>query len=414
MSQSLVRTVIGLLGCIAAAQGFADEPPSSAVAAKTGKVRLMSARRELGLRSYLPNVEEQEIQAIIDDPELIIYTDREMPECYQIWDGQLPGLHAVSYNISADEGEPFGNGNIEFPWGHAAGTHRAKNAGAFRFVRLPKDDDGATMPVVWYQERMGGDSQPAYKWVFPVGTVFGEVLTVGAPTGDHYTFEMRLRIREEGDWAVDVYRPFPTAESLSTRIKELRPAWSKNAQLARLVKHLDSPAAMRRHVLADQHPRRVFYQAMGVDYLPSAGDDELVVELLTETKFRSALGSTWRKSTNGLHTCAPTTTARFHIVPANYDGGFIEADRVSCMRCHETTTRHVDEFQAGRDWYGRVRGSDGIFSFHPFEPSSISYNGYGGTVQMRGDFVRQGILERFNPRRHPSRFYNIVSRLRRR
>lgn len=429
MSQSLVRTVIGLLGCVVAAQGLAAESPTSNVkstskkssatnnttakpAASSTKFRLMSSRRESGLRGFLPKVDDPEVQAILNDPALIIYTDREMPECYQIWDGQLPGLHAVSYNISADSSEPYGNGNLEFPWGHAGGTHRASNVATFRFIRLPKDDKGKTLPVAWYQKHLRGDSLPGYAWVYPVGTVFGEVLTMKAPWGAYYTFELRLRIRESGDWAVDVYRPFPTADELSKRIKELRPEWRKSASLAKLVKHLDSPIRMEKRVLANNHPGRVFYQAMGVDYLPAAGDDALVVKLLTDTTFRSALGSTWRKSTNGLHTCAPTTTARFHIVPANYDGGFIEADRVSCRRCHETVNHHVDEFQSGRDWYGRVRGSDGIFSFHPFDPSSISGNGYGGPIQMRRDFVRNGIVERFNPRRHSSRFYNRVSHLR--
>jgi hypothetical protein len=223
---------------------------------------------------------------------------------------------------------------------------------------------------------------------------------------------LRLRIREHGDWNVDVFRPFPTAEDLSKRIQELRPDWHKNSQLAKLVTHLNTPRKMTRQVLTNPHPGRVIHQAMGVDYLPDAGDDALIVKLLTETKFRSALGSTWRKSTNGLHTCAPTTTAKFHVVPANYDAGFIEADRVSCRRCHETTNQHVRDFQFGRDWYGRVRGSDGIFSFHPFDPATISGNGYGGSVQMRPELVRGGILERFNPRRHTPRLYQRVAHLR--
>jgi hypothetical protein len=414
MSQSKVRTVIGLLGCLLAAQGFADEssPAPDQFKPKTAKVRLMSARRESELRRFLPKVTDEDVQEILNDPHLILYTDQEMPECYQIWDGQLPGLHAVSYNISANDSEPYGNGNIEFPWGKAAGTHRTTNVSTVRFVSLPQDENGKTLPVTWYQQRLPGEGQPGYSWIFPVGTVFGEVLTMKGPWGSWYTFEMRLRIRESGEWNVDVYRPFLTAEDLSSKIKELRPEWRKATQLARLVTHLDSPVAMKKHVLANQHPGRVIYQTMGIDNLPEAGDDALVVELL-QTPFRSALGSTWRKSNNGVHTCAPTTAAKFHIVPANYDAGFIEVDRVSCIRCHETTNHHVREFQDGRDWYGRVRGSDGIFSFHPFEPSTISGNGYGNTApQMRAEFVRGGIVERFSPSRHSPRFYNRALRLR--
>jgi hypothetical protein len=407
--------VMGLLGCFAAAQGMAaDASPSVAAqaAAKTKTVRLMSPQREASLRKFFPKVDDPEVQAILDDPSLILYTEREMPECYQIWDGMLPGVHAVSYNISANDSEPYGNGNIEFPWGAAAGTHRTTNVFTFRFLKLPKNEQGKTLPVAWYKKVLPGDSQSGYGWVYPVGTVFGEVLTMKAPWGAHYTFELRLRVREHADWNVDVFRPFPTAEDLSKRIQALRPEWRKSGQLAKLVTHLNTPVKMTRQVLSNNHPGRVIHQAMGVDYLPDAGDDALIAKLLTETTFRSALGSTWRKSTNGLYTCAPTTTARFHVVPANYDAGFIEADRVSCRRCHETTNQHVRDFQFGRDWYGRVRGSDGIFSFHPFDPGAISGNGYGGSVQMRPELVRGGILERFNPVRHAPRLYQRVSHLR--
>jgi hypothetical protein len=407
--------VMGLLGCVYAAQGMAAESSPSVAAhtaTQTKTVRLVSPQREASLRKFLPKVDDPDVQAILGDPSLILYTEQEMPKCYQIWDGMLPGVHSVSYNISANDSEPYGTGNIEFPWGDAAGTHRTTNVSTFRFLRLPKDEKGKTLPVAWYKKVMPGDSQPGYGWVFPVGTVVGEVLTMKAPWGADYTFELRLRIREHGDWNVDVFRPFPTADDLSKRIQELRPDWRKNGQLAKLVSHLNAPVKMTRRVFTDNHPGRVIHQTMGTDYLPAAGDDALIVKLLTETTFRSALGSTWRKSTNGLHTCAPTTTAKFHIVPANYDAGFIEADRVSCRRCHETTSQHVRDFQFGRDWYGRVRGSDGIFSFHPFDPTTISGNGYGGSVQMRPELVRGGILERFNPRRHTPRLYQRVAHLR--
>ena len=79
------------------------------------------------------------MQAIFDDP-FILYTDREMPKAYQFWNGQMPGVHRASYNISANGSEPFGNGNREFPWGTPAGTHRAKNVWTFRFLRLPRDE----------------------------------------------------------------------------------------------------------------------------------------------------------------------------------------------------------------------------------------------------------------------------------
>jgi hypothetical protein len=127
---------------------------------------------------------------------------------------------------------------------------------------------------------------------------------------------------------------------------------------------------------------------------------------LDQTTFKSCLGTHWREGQGAAVNAAPTTRADFHVVPANYDAGFVEVDRQSCQRCHETVGQHVSRFQFGRDWYGRIRGSDGIFSFHPFEPGSVSYNGYGQPVQMRQELVAAGLLERYDPARHPSALYH--------
>jgi hypothetical protein len=132
------------------------------------------------------------------------------------------------------------------------------------------------------------------------------------------------------------------------------------------------------------------------------------LELLTTTPFRSAHGELWRKGINGVYTAAPTTESGFHIVPAKYDAGFIEVDTHSCMRCHETANQHVRNFDFGRDWYGRVRGSDGIFSWHPFDPSSISNNGYGATPRMRQSFITAGIVAPYSAEVHTEEHYVLI------
>ena len=66
---------------------------------------------------------------------------------------------------------------------------------------------------------------------------------------------------------------------------------------------------------------------------------------------------------------------------------------------------------AGRDWYGRIRGSDGIFSFHPFDPSCISYNGYEQQARLRDEFVEGGLIERYDSSKHPSEHYTRVPEL---
>jgi hypothetical protein len=373
------------------------------------RVRLTSEHNEALLRRFLPAVDSQKVQQVLADPSLILYTEAEMPRAYQHWQGDLQGIHSPSYNISAVAGERFGNGNQEFPWVAPAGTHRTSGLTSLRFLWLPRDEAGDLLPVVWYRKRLAGDTSVGYAWTFPVGAVVGEVLGLRGPDGHDYAFELRIRVRQSGDWAVDVFRPFPRATDLAERIKQLRPEWETQPSLAGMVRHLQQPMAMSLHTLSDHMPLgNVFRQAMGVDVLPPLDDDQLIIQLLTQTPFKSALGELWRVSANGNYTCAPTTAADFHIVPANYDAGFIAVDSISCMRCHETTNQHVDRFDPSRDWYGRIRGSDGIFSFHPFDPSTVSYNGYGNRVSMRSELVEGGALEPYNQDKHSNAIYNQV------
>lgn len=381
---------------------LAQNPPAA-------QVQLMKSADESRLRKMLPKVDDADLQAILNDPRLILYTEAEIPRAYQFFGGQLPGVHSAYYNISANGSEPFGNGNREFPWGHPAGTHRTKGVEAFRFLWLPRDEEGRPLPVVWFRKRMPGDGSQGYAWTFPVGAIVGEVLAMKGPDGYAYTFELRLRTREYGYWDVDVFRPYPTAGELARRIKELRPDWEDQPNLVRAVEHLDEPREMKAQTLVDKQPgRRTFKQSAGVDTLPALEDDALVADLLKDAVFRSNTGETWRESPTGVKAFAPTTAAGFHVVPANYDAGFVQVDRTSCTRCHNSVARPVSEFNSGRDWYGHVRGSDGIFSFHPFSPDSISDNGYGRTVRMRAAFEKAGVIAKYDPEKHSEKVYHSL------
>ncbi len=358
----------------------------------------------------LPKVDDPQVQALLDDPRLILYTETEMPRTYQFWGNQLQGIHSAYYNISANGSEPFGNGNREFPWGTPAGTHRSSNVRSFRLLWLPRDEAGNFHPIVWYRRHLSGDGSLGYAWTFPFGAVVGEVLQQRGPDGRYYTFELRLRTREEDNWGVDVFRPFPTAAHLASRIKELRPDYEAAASLVSLVSHLEQPKKLPNQTLADRHPRVTFSQRMGVDSLPPL-DDALTIELLTKTVFQSALGETWRHGTEGNYTFAPTTQDSFHVVPRNYDAGFISVDRFSCIRCHETVNQNVNRFQGGRDWYGRIRGSDGIFSFHPYALSTISSSGFGNGVAMRRELIDAGVVAAFQQTAHTAKVYRQISHL---
>ncbi|MCA9108065.1 MAG: hypothetical protein KDA83_21840, partial [Planctomycetales bacterium] len=66
----------------------------------------------------------------------------------------------------------------------------------------------------------------------------------------------------------------------------------------------------------------------------------------------------------------------------------------------------VSVFQPRRDWYGDIRGSDGIFSFHPFDRTAISGNGQSTRVSLRADFVEAGILAPFDATKHDEANYS--------
>jgi hypothetical protein len=316
--------------------------------------------------------------------DIIFYNDGVMPPAYQDWDGALQGVHSPSYNISAVRGEPIGNANREFPWGSPAGLHDSPNFKAFRFLVLPEGK-----PIVWWRERLPRDtSRGTYVWQYPAGTTFGEILLVSDPKGYDHTFEMRTRTRSEKGWTMNAFRPFTTQGELAARIRELEPKWREKPALVKIVKgETERDERLR---LVNQHELITFDATALQTHLPPI-DADLVTKLL-DTPFKSALGQEWKRGADGTEAYAPTTDADFHIVPKNYRGGFVEVSSTSCMRCHDSTLKHARDFQALRDWYGRVRGSDNIFSFHIFQPGSISHNGFSSEPSLRRELVNAGML----------------------
>jgi hypothetical protein len=351
---------------------------------ETTPLRLVSDKTHALYLSFWPKSKDAWLNAL-KKKDLIFYDNQVMPPAYQDFGGALQGVHSPSYNISAVRSEPIGNANREFPWGAPAGLHDSPNFKAFRFVHIPKGQS-----IYWWRQRLAGDGgRGTFIWQYPAGATFGEILLVTDPDGSDWTFEMRTRTRTAKGWSVNVFRPFTTHKELATRIKELVPNWAKKRNLADIVKGEDENEDVYR--LVNQHDL-VTFDATALSTSLPAIDPKLVRKLL-DTPFKSALGQEWKKDGDGVEAFAPTTEADFHIVPKNYQGGFVEVSSKSCMRCHDSTLKHARDFQAFRDWYGRVRGSDNIFSFHIFEPGSISYNGIGGEPNLRQDLIDAGLLK---------------------
>ena len=323
--------------------------------------------------SILPKIQDSIINSRIKSDSVYFYSDKTMPKAYQDFEGALRGIHSPSYNISANYSEPFGNGNVEFPWGKPAGMHRVKNFSQLKFINLPNNKK------IEYEKNNDG----SYNWEFPEDTLIGEILFVKLKD-EPIVFEIRTRRKLDGKWRPNVFRPFPTVDDLIDTIKNRWPNYSEFEDLKKLIDHLKNNDSTVTLKLEDDQPNKVFSSTADVDYLPKI-NDENVVFLLKNTTFKSCVDKFWRNTKNPA--AAPSTKEDFHIVPKNYDGAFINVDSKSCMKCHENTNDHVNKFDSGRDWYGRIRGNDGIFSFHIFDKDCISYQGTGRGVKINQKLI---------------------------
>lgn len=326
----------------------------------------------------LPKVESESLSKILFSDQIRFYDTETLPMAYQDFRGSLRGIHSPFYNISANRSEPHGNGNKEFPWGKPAGTHRTEGVSTIKFMSLPKLE-GKTVPIVY--EYIANDG---YNWIFPRGTVFGEILYQ-----NNDCFEIRTRTKSKETWIIDTLRPFNNAKELREQIVKNFPDYRKDDELLKL--YVDCDLVNKDHmILEDSQPnRRVFTSKIQRIILPGISKEK-VVSLLKSKPFRSAVGASWTGKSYG--PASVTVEEGYGIVPVKYDADFIEITSKSCARCHDSTNKHVDSFDFARDWYGKIRGSDGIFSFHIFDKNCISYNGIGSDVTINSYLKDNGFI----------------------
>jgi hypothetical protein len=381
------------------------------VLADVARAQFVTGDEEKMLRAMIPLAEFRA------DPSVLIYTERTMPKTYQLeaFNSGRTSVHNVNHNISADPGEAAkghgrgGNIRTDKPWRTTAGTDNCPTVRTFKFLRLP-----AGKPIVWFRERFkepngfnGGKITSyatgpiGYAWRFPVGAIVGEVLLQRSPEGYDVPFEVRTRERLENTWTVDLFRPFRNPEELATAIKQSSPEWEKDTKLAGLVQHLETPKALPSRRTADlNHTVQVaFDSTASFDELPAMNED-LAMALLVATPFKSALGEVWRN-----RTCfAPTTKARFHVVPTNYEGSFVGSDETSCKHCHDSSGKSVRAFEF-RDWYGFQNSGDDIISFHPFKRECIIDDASDGPVLIHNI---PGVIEPYDSAKHEGQYHALV------
>lgn len=414
----LVAALASGWGCrsFAPTSGLSDAPgvQPSTVTRDNGS-QIMAAPEIDRLKKALPAFAYKGISEILSNPDTLWYDHKTVTPSYQdsVGDGTSAPIGARpnsrAEGIIVPEGKHLFTGtHWTFPFGVTAGTDESTNVETANFLYLPSEA-GKKLPLVYWIEinkRNFGIDDTKWKWLYPKGTVIGELIFVKDGTGAIYLTELRTRTRYLSGWATNAYRPFDSAAKLSQAIKAKRPNYAQIPSLTLLLSGLDGAQSMKSLKLNSTAFPGVFNQAGSVDVLPDFGDEELVKDLLKSTPFVSVYGSTW-KQVGGEKSFAPSTASSFSIVPKSYQGGVFEVSEKSCMRCHQDAGRAINDFVGAAVLYGDIWGEDGIFSFHPYDETRYSiFNTENRAV--RPELTRFGIVEKYESSKHPPSIYKAV------
>ena len=390
----------------------------------TGRPVELMARDDLAtIAARIPRVADDFVRGVLESPDTMWYDRRSIVPGYQdsFGDNVVTPIGMRPNTIDSnliDLAVPGGHGWIfqdhgvfHFPFGRPARSTE-EHLYVANFWQLPRDG-GRLLPVVWWQ-RDPNSYTHRVEWMFPRGTVLGEMMFIVDASGELWPFEIRVRVRELDGWRSDVLRPFPSATDFADALdakRSERAEWSSASDIAALIAHARNPATLSPASLGSTQFRGAIERIDGAeDTLPAVADPTILRELLVETPFRSARGAVWK--TNGsLTTYAPTSRSGFSIVPRDYAGGFLRVDEASCDRCHEDAGRPFRDWYPDIIAYGELWGEDESFTWHPFETARF-VDSRGAVVNfnydnraMRSDFVSAGVLVRYDRAAHSDSLY---------
>lgn len=370
-------------------------------------------------------IADQELRDIIESSSTVIYDKSGIVPGYQdsfgdnvvapigmrpntirsnLIDLAVPGGHAQIFESK---------GTFHFPFGKPVGSP-ASSMEVVNFWHIPRAG-GELLPVVWWQ-RDPNDLTHRVEWVFPKGTVLGELMFLVDESGTWHPFEIRTRTRELEEWVVDAHRPFPRATDLADAL-ELAPG-ATTPDYQALVTHLRDTGTLQATTLSATNFQSAFPERAGAsDTLPAVVDDAAIRKLLREAPFRSARETVWKQE-GALKAYAATTTASssLSIVPPEYNGGSFEVTEEACGLCHKDAGRPLSHWYPNILAYGELWGGDETFTWHPFKSSR--FVNAAGEVQefnydnreIRPDFVNAGTIEAYDPDAHADTVYRQIQR----
>ncbi len=316
----------------------------------------------------------------------------------------VPGGHAQIL-------EP--NGVFHFPFGNPIGSP-ASSVEVINFWHIPSEG-GELLPVVWWQ-RDPNNLTHRVEWVFPKGTVLGELMFLVDESGSWLPFEIRTRTRQLDKWVVDAFRPFPTAGEFADALEDA--ANTDTVDYRDLVEHLRDATTLEATSISATNFVSAFPTRAGAnDSLPPVLDDAPIRKLLREHAFRSARETTWKEN-GALKAYSATTSAgaSLSIVPPNYNAGSFEVTEETCELCHQDAGRPLSAWYPNILAYGELWGGDETFSWHPFT-TSLFVNSAGEVQnfnydnrEIRPDFVSAGTIEAYDSEVHSIAVYRQLQR----
>jgi len=358
-------------------------------------------RKELS--AYLKNmpaVSDAQINGALKSQDTIWYDEDSMVFAYQDSFGNPTGpeglrANRVAYDVGSTAAEPdikalteyFELQTFKYPFSITAGRLDRDNAQAVYFWLPPRDATGKQLPVAYWK------NGSHWHWVFPTGTIFGELLLVrdSGTDSEWYVHEVRSRVRETNRWRTDIFRPFPKATDFATAIKKYRANWQET-DLKQLVTHLEDNSTLVAGRLDSKSYEKAVPSIDGYyDRLPATKDYALIRTLLRKTVFQSAMNAEWKRSGDKV-SYAPATSANFHIVPKKFIAGLLKNDETSCMRCHNQTGRPLGQLDSRAILYGEIWGEDQIFTWHPYKIVPEMYSVSDRSRIANPKLVKAGLL----------------------
>jgi hypothetical protein len=383
-----------------------------------GYVEMLSQQRLTEIRNSIPALFDARMHAIMHSPQTMWYDETAIVPGYQDSMGSPVGMRpntieSILINLAVPGGWETlfaRRGRFNFPFG-TGGADRSPNLVKINFWSVPRDGSNV-LPVVYW--RLGFSR---WRWLFPKGTIIGEVLMVRLSNGSTPVFEVRTRERTLAGWANSIFRPYLTSSSLARSIKSHRPEWASSAKLSAAVNHLENSGTLTPQSLRTQHYAGSFTEQAGyLDVIPSLGDAGLVDELLRPSVFMPVRSDVAWKMDGGKISFAASSASGDSIVPSSYDGGLLAVDDISCRRCHDQAGRQIGDFHDEMVLYGELWGEDETFSWHPFENSQFVdaqgnvRNFNDDNRRLRSDFAAAGLVVQFDRSKHPESIYRELPR----